>query len=65
MESDPYIHTDGFWLGRLSAAIGEAAQMSTLDPKWTQAYLRDTLREYIASPVPAPEVRESLRRYVK
>ena len=65
MESDPYSHTDGFWLGRLSAAIGEAVKMSTTDPRWTQRYLRETLREYVSSPVPAPEVRESLRKYLK
>ena len=65
MESDPYVHTDGFWLGRLSAAIGEAAAEAERNPKWVRSYLHATLKEYIASPVPAPEVRESLRRYVK
>ena len=50
-----------FWLGRLSAAIGEAAKEAERDPKWTRRYLHQALREYVDSPVPAPESRESLR----
>ena len=58
--------TDGFWLGRLSAAIGEASKrLPDAHPKDVRADLRSTLAEFIASPVPSEELREILRTYLK
>ncbi len=54
-----------FWVGRMAAAMGEAAQVARDDPKWTQSFLRSALAEFIASPVPAEETRVMLRRYLK
>lgn len=56
--------TDGFWLGRLSAAIGEAVHPKR-DPQHVREELRSTLAEFIASPVPSEELRCILRRYLK
>ena len=63
MSADPYTHTDGFWLGRLSACVGESA-VRTQD-KRVREDLRACLREFIDSPVPSPELKEILRRYMK
>ena len=60
---DPYSHTDGFWLGRLSGCLGESA-VRTQD-KRVREDLRNCLSEFIASPVPSPELREMLRPYLK
>jgi hypothetical protein len=63
MSTDPYVHTDGFWLGRLSACVGESA-VRTQD-KRVREDLRACLSEFIASPVPSEELRNILRRYLK
>lgn len=56
--------TDGFWLGRLSAAIGEAVHPKR-DPQHVREELRLTLAEFIASPVPSEELRVILRKYLE
>jgi hypothetical protein len=57
------IPTEGFWLGRLSAHIGEAINPDR-NPKAVRAELKAALAEFIASPVPSEELRVILRRYL-
>lgn len=51
-----------FWLGSLSAALGEVARMPE---KEAQRYCRSKVAEFIASPVPSEELREALRGYLR
>lgn len=61
-----YQRSDGYWLGRMSCVLGIAAQyIDEGAEKEARKHLRSTLAEFIASPVPCEEVRESLRRYMK
>ena len=60
-----YASSDGFWIGRLSTAQGEAARMiANHDPKAAQKYLTETLAAFVASPVPSEELRRGLRGYL-
>lgn len=56
--------SDPFWLGRLSAAIGEAVHPKR-DPEHVREDLRQTLAAFIASPVPSEELRVILRKYLR
>jgi hypothetical protein len=57
--------TEGFWVGRLGAACGEASRMiENSDPKAARRYLQSTLADFIASPVPQEETRKLLRPYL-
>ena len=59
------LDTPHVWLGRWSAAAGEATRMiENHDPKGARRYLQATLAEFIASPVPAEETRKLLRGYL-
>lgn len=62
MTRDPFVHTDGFWLGRLSACVGESAVRVT--DRGVREDLRACLSEFIASPVPSEELRQLLRPYL-
>jgi hypothetical protein len=54
------------WVGRLSAGMGEALDaLRDRDPKRAQRELRTTLARFIASDVPAEELRTILRHYLK
>jgi hypothetical protein len=58
----PMEHADAFWVGRLSACIGEASERTT--EKHVRDDLRDCLAQFIASPVPSEELRRLLRPYL-
>ena len=58
--------TAGFWLGRLSATVGIAAEaLDHEDPKRARKDLRATLAEFVASPVLSEELRKLLREYLR
>ena len=62
----PPEHSDGYWIGYLSTAIGEAADdIDNRNHVFACNILRRTLREFLDSPVPSSELRAGLRRYVK
>ena len=65
MKAPTIDQTDGYWLGRMSAVLGIAAQyLDEGREKDARRHLRSTLAAYIASPVPCEEVREDLRKYL-
>lgn len=59
---DPSTHTDAYWVGRMSACIGESA-VRTQD-RYVREDLRACLAEFIASPVPTEALRVKLRPYL-
>ena len=59
---EPYSDTDGYWLGRFSTLLGEAAKDA--DGFW-RGQFRTTIREFVASPVPSDELKQSLREYLR
>jgi hypothetical protein len=61
---ESYVRSDAFWLGRLSTAIGIAAENVKTNPAAAQKDLRATLAEFIASSVPSEELRQGLRGYL-
>ena len=58
-----HAHTDGYWMGALSMRIAISAQ--TLGKHEVGHELRETLAQFIASPVPSEELRGMLRGYLK
>jgi hypothetical protein len=58
----PMERTDGYWIGRLSVAVGYGTEHTD---KHAREVLRECLAEFIASPVPSEELRKALRGYLK
>ena len=59
MSVHPYEHTDGFWLGCLSIALAHAVK------GYAMTTAEETLRDFLRSPVPSPELKRIVREELK
>jgi len=55
--------TPNYWLGRLSATVGIAAQTVRVNPKGAEKDLQDALSAFLRSPVPSEELKGMLKQY--